>query len=49
MNPKNELYDKLWTLVGKKVGYGIDCDVLTDQIVDLIQDYLKQNDLKEDT
>jgi hypothetical protein len=35
--PKS-FYDKLWEELGKKVGYGIDCDQLTDRIMDLIKD-----------
>ena len=30
-------YDKLWEELGKKVGYGIDCDELTDRVMDLIR------------
>jgi hypothetical protein len=35
--PKS-FYDKLWEELGKKVGYGIDCDELTDRVMDLIKD-----------
>jgi hypothetical protein len=35
--PKS-FYDKLWEELGKKVGYGIDCDKLTDRVMDLIKD-----------
>jgi hypothetical protein len=31
-----QLYNAIWEVVGKHVGYGIDCDVLTDQIWDII-------------
>ena len=31
-----ELYEKIWEVVGTHVGYGVDCDVLTDQIWDLL-------------
>ena len=37
VEPKS-FYDKLWEELGKKVGYGIDCDQLTDRIMDLIKD-----------
>ena len=29
------LYNRIWETVGKKVGYGIDCDVLTDALMDI--------------
>ncbi len=32
----DQLYNAIWETVGKHVGYGIDCDVLTDQIWDII-------------
>jgi hypothetical protein len=35
---QKSFYDKLWEELGKKVGYGIDCDQLTDRIMDLIKD-----------
>jgi hypothetical protein len=34
--PKS-FYDKLWEEVGKNVGYSVDCDELTDRIMDLIR------------
>jgi hypothetical protein len=37
VEPKS-FYDKLWEELGKKVGYGIDCDKLTDRVMDLIKD-----------
>ena len=37
VEPKS-FYDKLWEELGKKVGYGIDCDQLTDRVMDLIKD-----------
>ncbi len=39
--PKS-FYDKLWEELGKKVGYGIDCDQLTDRVMDLIKDNLPE-------
>jgi hypothetical protein len=35
-------YDKLWEELGKKVGYGIDCDQLTDRVMDLIKDNIPE-------
>jgi hypothetical protein len=32
----DQLYNAIWETVGKHVGYGVDCDVLTDQIWDII-------------
>jgi hypothetical protein len=32
----DQLYNAIWETAGKHVGYGIDCDVLTDQIWDLL-------------
>ena len=37
VEPKS-FYDKLWEELGKKVGYGIDCDQLTDRVMDLIRE-----------
>jgi hypothetical protein len=34
------LYNYIWEVVGKKVGYGIDCDVLTDQICDAVMEWV---------
>jgi hypothetical protein len=39
--PKS-FYDKLWEELGKKVGYGIDCDELTDRVMDLIKDNIPE-------
>ena len=39
--PKS-FYDKLWEELGKKVGYGIDCDQLTDRVMDLIKDNIPE-------
>ena len=41
IEPKS-FYDKLWEELGKKVGYGIDCDELTDRVMDLIKDNLPE-------
>ena len=32
----DQLYNAIWETAGKHVGYGIGCDVLTDQIWDLL-------------
>ena len=37
---RNTLYNYVWEVVGKKVGYGIDCDVLTDQICDAVMEWV---------
>jgi hypothetical protein len=34
------LYNYIWEVVGKKVGYGIDCDALTDQICDAVMEWV---------
>ena len=39
--PKS-FYNKLWYELGKKVGYGIDCDELTDRVMDLIKDNIPE-------
>ena len=41
VEPKS-FYDKLWEELGKKVGYGIDCDQLTDRVMDLIKDNIPE-------
>jgi len=41
VEPKS-FYDKLWEELGKKVGYGIDCDELTDRVMDLIKDNIPE-------
>jgi hypothetical protein len=41
VEPKS-FYDKLWEELGKKVGYGIDCDQLTDGVMDLIKDNIPE-------
>jgi hypothetical protein len=35
-----KLNDRIWEIVGAKVGYGIDCDVLTDQLIDAVEQWL---------
>jgi hypothetical protein len=37
------LYNYVWEVVGKKVGYGIDCDVLTDQICDVVMEWVPKH------
>jgi hypothetical protein len=32
----DQLYNAIWETVGARIGYGVDCDVLTDQIWDII-------------
>ena len=39
------LYDRIWETVGKKVGYGIDCDVLTDALFDILNEERKDGRL----
>ncbi len=42
---RNSLYDRIWETVGPFVGYGIDCDVLTDQICEAVTEWVpKQGD-----
>ena len=41
VEPKS-FYDKLWEEIGKKVGYGIDCDELTDRVMDLIRNNIPE-------
>jgi hypothetical protein len=39
------LYNYVWSVVGKKVGYGADCDALTEQICDAVMEWVpKQGD-----
>lgn len=40
---RKAVYDKLWETCSGKVGVGIDCDVLTDAVLDVVYDqgYLK--------
>jgi hypothetical protein len=37
---RDTLYNYVWDVVGKKVGYGIDCDVLTDKICDAVTEWV---------
>lgn len=39
-NKPPTLYELIWGEVGKKVGYGIDCDVMTDRIVDIVAEWM---------
>ena len=39
-NKPPTLYELIWEEVGKKVGYGIDCDVMTDRIVDIVASWI---------
>jgi hypothetical protein len=40
------LYNCIWETVGDKVGYGIDCDFLTDRICDVVMEWVpKHGDL----
>jgi hypothetical protein len=37
---RDTLYNYIWEVVGKKVGYGIDCDALTDHICDAVMEWV---------
>ena len=37
---RDTLYDYVWEVVGKKVGYGIDCDALTDHVCDAVMEWV---------
>jgi hypothetical protein len=39
-NKPPTLYELIWQEVGKKVGYGIDCDVMTDRLVDIVAEWM---------
>jgi hypothetical protein len=39
-NKPPTLYELIWEELGKNVGYGIDCDVLTDKIVDIVSGWI---------
>jgi len=39
-NKPPTLYELIWEEVGKKVGYGIDCDVLSDKLTDVVASWL---------
>jgi len=42
---RDTLYNYIWEVVGKKVGYGADCDELTDRICDAVTEWVpKQGD-----
>ena len=42
---RDTLYDRIWETVGARIGYGIDCDVLTDQVCDAVMKWVpKQGD-----
>ena len=44
-NKPPSLYELIWKEVGKKVGYGIDCDVMADRLVDIVAGWLpKEHD-----
>jgi len=47
MKTDERLYEAIWKTAGKKVGYGIDCDVLTDQLIDVIQWWLDTKTTEE--
>ena len=40
------LYNRIWETAGKKVGYGVDCDALTDALMDIFNEEKKKG-LKE--
>jgi hypothetical protein len=37
---RDTLYDYVWEVVGRRIGYGIDCDVLTDQVCDAVMKWV---------
>jgi hypothetical protein len=37
---RDTLYNYIWDVVGKRVGYGIDCDELTDRICDAVMEWV---------
>jgi hypothetical protein len=42
---RDTLYNYIWGTVGPRVGYGIECDLLTDQICDAVMEWVpKQGD-----
>jgi hypothetical protein len=48
---RDNLYDYVWEVVGRRIGYGIDCDALTDHVCDAVMKWVpKQGDfwLNED-
>ena len=40
---RDTLYNYIWEVVGQRVGYGIDCDVLTDQICDAVMEWVPKH------
>jgi predicted P-loop ATPase len=34
----DSLYTRLWKTIGERVGYGIDCDTLTDKVIDIVNE-----------
>ena len=34
----DSLYTRIWKTVGREVGYGSTCDVLTDKVVDIVNE-----------
>ena len=36
----DSLFNYVWGVVGKKVGYGRDCDVLADEICDAVMEWV---------
>jgi hypothetical protein len=45
----DQLYNAIWETAGKHVGYGIGCDVLTDQIWDLLLEDARDNARRRST
>ena len=43
----DSLYNRIWKTVGKKVGYGIDCDVLTDWVIDEVNEWIDTKTTEE--
>jgi hypothetical protein len=41
----DELYDKIWEIIKTKVDDEVICDMLTDQIVDVINDKLQDEEV----
>jgi hypothetical protein len=37
---RDTLYNYIWEVVGQRVGYGIECDVFTDQICDAVMEWV---------
>jgi hypothetical protein len=49
VNPKTDerLYEAIWIAIGERVGYGIDCDVLTDKVIDIVNEWLATKPTKD--